>query len=337
MDTTSDTTTNPTTDTDTLPADPAEQQGAEVVTMRALVLDGFGSEDGFVLRDVPLPVPGAGQVRIRVRAIGINPLETKIRKGWMAEVMPTTFPAILGNELAGVVDGVGEGVQGIAVGDRVAGFAATGSYAEYALSRADAVARVPEDLSFEDAVTIPTGAETTRRALAPLGITRGETVVVNGAAGGVGSMAVQILVAAGVTVIGTAGEANHEYLRSLGAIPVSYGDGVGERIHAVAKQGVDAVFDVAGQGFIPVAIDLVGGTERIITISDFTAPALGVAVAAGDPGNLKADGFADVLELAAQGKIATPIARLFPFGDLVGAHRLSETGHLRGKIVVQGV
>lgn len=330
-------TTNTTTGADILPADPAGRQGPAGATMRALVLDGFGTEDGFVPRDVPLPVPGAGQVRIRVRAIGINPLETKIRKGWMAEVMPTTFPAILGNELAGVVDAVGDGVQGIAVGDRVAGFAATGSYAEYALSRADAVARVPDGLSFEHAVTIPTGAETTRRALAPLRITRGETVVVNGAAGGVGSMAVQLLVAAGVTVIGTAGEANHEYLRTLGAIPVGYGDGVGERIRAVAEQGVDAVFDVAGQGFIPVAIDLMGGTERIITISDFTAPALGVAVAAGDPTTLTADGFADVLELAAQGKIATPIAALFPFDDLAGAHRLSETGHLRGKIVVQGV
>ncbi|MPY09736.1 NADP-dependent oxidoreductase [Arthrobacter sp. KR32] len=305
--------------------------------MRALVLDGFGDEDAFSLREVPMPVAGPGEVRIRVHAIGINPLETKIRRGWMAEVMPITFPAVIGSELAGVVDSVGDGVAGFEVGDRVAGFAATGSYAEYALSRVDAVALVPANLSLEDAVTIPTGAETTRRAIAPLRIAAGETVVVNGAAGGVGSMAVQLLVADGVTVIGTAGEANHEYLRSLGAVPVAYGDGVVERIRAAAPQGVDAVFDVAGQGFIPAAIELVGGPDRIITISDFTAPGLGVAVAAGDPTRLTADGFADALDLAAQGVLSTPIAATFAFAALPDAHRLSEGGHLRGKIVVQGL
>lgn len=327
MDTTTATTTGTTTDT---AADPPG------TSMTALVLDGFGDADSFTLRKVPTPSPGPGQLRIRVHAIGINPLETKIRRGWMAEAMPTPFPAVIGNEAAGVVESVGEGVQGFLIGDRVAGFTATGSYAEFAVSRADAVAHVPVDLPLERAVAIPTGAETTRRALAPLDLRPGETVVVNGAAGGVGSMAVQLLVAAGATVIGTASDRNHDHLVSLGAVPVTYGDGVVGRIRALAPQGVDAVLDVAGQGFIPAAIELVGGTDRIITIADFGAPALGVAVAAGDPRRLTAGGFADVLERAARGDLVTPIARVFPFDGIADAHRLSETGHVRGKIVLQG-
>lgn len=329
---------NTPTDTDTS-TDTSTDKGSDsgTHTMQAMVLEHFGAADSFVQREIAKPTPAAGELVIRVRAIGINPLETKIRNGYLAEIMPTTFPAVLGNELSGVVDAVGDGVEGFAVGDRVAGFTAGGAYAEYAVSRTDAVARVPGNLSFEQAVTIPTGAETTGRALAPLAITRGETVVVNGAAGGVGSLAVQLLVADGVTVIGTASEANHEHLRSLGAIPVTYGDGVVERIRAAAPAGVDAVFDVAGQGFIPAAIELRGGTSRIITLADFSAPALGVAIAAGDPTQLTAAGVAPALERAAAGTLSTAIASTFRFGEIAEAHRLSETGHFRGKIVVQGV
>ncbi|THF83578.1 NADP-dependent oxidoreductase [Deinococcus sp. KSM4-11] len=304
--------------------------------MKATVLTGFGGTENFSVQDVPNPQAGPGQVRVRIEAIGINPLEFKIRLGWMQQFMPITFPAILGSEVAGTVDQVGEGVTDFALGDRVAGFVDSGAYAEAALARPAALIRIPPQLTFEQAVTLPLAAETAQRALAPLKIQSGETVVVNGAAGGVGTIAVQLLVQDGARVIGTASAANAEYVRSLGAEPVTYGEGALDRIRALAPQGVDAVFDVAGHGFLNDAIALRGGPDRIITIADFDAPALGIPVSGGDPGGLKADTLQRVIDLAAQGKLTTHIDHTFAFDQLPDAQAMSEAGHVRGKLVVRG-
>lgn len=263
-------------------------------------------------------------------------MEVKIRSGSMKDQMPTDFPAILGSDVAGVVDQVGAGVDGLAEGDRVAGLSASGAYAEYAVARADHLAKIPDGLDFDRAVTIPTAAETAGRVIRLLHPKAGETVVVNGAAGSVGSAAVQLLVRGAVTVIGTASEGNHDYLRQLGATPTTYGNGVEERIRELAPDGVDAVFDVTGQDFMDVAIALRGGTDRIVTISDFPAAQRGITVSYGMADQIRGTDFGYVLDLAASGEFTTEIAKTFPFEDLPAAHELSESGHLRGKIVVTG-
>ena len=304
--------------------------------MKAYVLTAFGGAENFDLRDVPAPNAGPGQVRVRVRvrAVGINPLEVKVRNGWLRDAFPTTFPAILGNEVAGTIDQLGDGVDGVAVGDRVLGFVDGGAYAEYAVARPAALAGLPDGVSFESAAALPVAAEASQRALALLDVRDGETVVVNGAAGAVGSAAVQLLVRRAVTVVGTASAANHDYLRGLGAIPVAYGEGVVERIRAAVPSGVDAVLDVAGKGFARDAIALRGGPDRIVTLADMEAPALGIAFAAGNPFALTAETLPPVVDLAAGGGFAVAIDRVFPFDAIPAAHALSEGGHLRGKIVV---
>lgn len=304
--------------------------------MKAQLLKDYGGVDQFTVGDAPTPDAESGQVRIRVHAVGLNPMEVKVRNGWLRGEMETSFPAILGTDVAGVVDQVGEGVSRLSVGDRVAGLCQSGAYAEYTIARGDSVTSIPDALDFEHAATIPTAAETSRRGIGLLDPKQGETVVVNGAAGSVGSAAVQLLVRDGVNVIGTASESNHDYLRGLGAEPTTYGDGVADRIRALAPDGVDAVFDVTDHGFIDAAIQLRGGTDRIVTISQFDAAERGVTVSYGDASKITGADFAPVVELAASGEFATEIARTFAFEDLPAAHELSEDGHLRGKIVVAG-
>ena len=304
--------------------------------MHAHVLTRFGGPESLELADLPAPEAGAGQVRVRIAAIGINPIEYKIRNGWLQEVVPTVFPAVLGSEIAGTIDQVGDGVEGFAVGDRVTGFADGGSYAAFTVTRAVTVTPIPDGLGFEQAATIPVGAETALRTVPPLGVRSGDTVVVNGAAGAVGSAAVQLLVRDGVRVVGTASGHNHDYVRALGATPVAYGDGVLDRIRAAAPQGVDAALDAGGHGFAAAAIELVGDPSRIVTTVDFEAAALGVVIAPGDLAGITAAPLGPVVALAADGGYATEISRTFPFAELPAALALSETGHVRGKIVVTG-
>jgi NADPH:quinone reductase-like Zn-dependent oxidoreductase len=282
--------------------------------------------------EVETPRPGAGQVRLRVRSAGLNPADFKIRNGWMEQVFPTTFPAIPGFEAAGVIDEVGPGVTGLAVGDEVLAFTDTGAYAEYAL--ATVAARKPEGLSWDEAAAIPVAGETAQRVLDLLGVKDGETLLVHGAAGAVGGLAVQLAAARGVTVIGTASPANDDHLRSLGAIPVAYGDGLADRVRAVAPQGVDAVFDVAGQGALPDSIELRGGTtDRIITIADPSAAQLGVTFSSG--GERSAEGLAEVAGLAAEGRIRVTVAQAFPLDDAAAAQERGATGHVRGKLTLR--
>lgn len=304
--------------------------------MKAQLLTGFGGVDQITLTEVPEPHAGPGEVRLTVEAVGINPMDVKIQHGWLQDEFDTPLPAVLGSDVVGVVDEVGTGVTAFSVGDRVVGLAEDGAYAEYAVVRSTRLAAVPDRLSADRAATIPTAAEASRRVLALLGAQAGEMVVVNGAAGSVGSAAVQLLMRDGVRVIGTAGPDNQDYLRSLGAEPVRYGDGVEERIRAFATSGVDAVFDVTGYDFVDTAIRLRGGADRIVTIADFGASERGVIVSAGDGSSITSNSFLPVLQLAAEGSFITEIAATFAFADLPAAHELSEGGHLRGKIVLHG-
>ncbi|WP_434594201.1 NADP-dependent oxidoreductase [Streptomyces sp. A5-4] len=300
--------------------------------MQAIVFNEFGGPEVLRSTETDEPHAGPGQVRVKVRAAGVNPIDYKIRRGWMESAFPTSLPAIPGSELAGVVDEVGEGVTQYAVGDEVFGWSDTGAYAEYAL--ASTVVPKPAELSWQDAVALPVASETAQRVLDLLGVTEGETLLLHGAAGVVGSVGVQLAVARGVTVIGTASPANHDHLRVLGAIPVAYGDGLAERVRAVAPQGVDAVFDAAGRGALPDSIELRGGTtDRIVTIADAAAADLGVTFSSGGTDRPQ-DRLAEHAQLAAEGGLRLTVAETFPLAQAAKAQELSESGHTRGKLVL---
>ncbi|MFH9749111.1 NADP-dependent oxidoreductase [Streptomyces anulatus] len=302
--------------------------------MEAIVYEEFGGPGVLHLERLDPPRPGPGQVRVAVRAAGVNPLDHKIRNGWMEDAFPTRLPATPGAEFAGVVLEAGEGVTEFAPGDEVLGWSATGSYATEALAEAASLARKPAGLSWEEAAALPVATDTASRVLDELVLAEGETLLLHGAGGGVGSVAVQLAVARGATVIGTASPANHDYLRVLGAVPVAYGDGLVERVRELVPEGVDAVFDASGRGALPASIELRGGTtDRIVTIADGDAAELGVAFSSGG-GGPSADRLGANARLAETGELRVEIAQVFPLADAASAHALSEGGHVRGKLVL---
>jgi NADPH:quinone reductase-like Zn-dependent oxidoreductase len=301
--------------------------------MKAVVFDEFGGPEVLQTREIDDPHAGPGEVRVAVRAAGVNPADFKVRRGWFEAMGKTTFPAVPGFELAGVVDEVGEGVTEFAVGDEVVGWAKAGSYAQRAV--AGVVAAKPANVPWEQAVALPVAGETSRRVLRELDLKQGETLLLHGAAGGVGAVAAQLAVALGATVIGTASPANHDYLRSLGVVPVEYGGGLVERVRAAAPQGVDAVFDVAGKGALPDSIELRGGTDRIVTIADPAAGDLGVTFSAGGTSaEERKAGLVEQLQQVADGVLRLNVAETFPLADAAKAQELSEAGHTAGKFVV---
>lgn len=302
--------------------------------MRAQIISGYGGPQAFEPVELPDPSAGPGELLVRVAVAAVNPLDWKVRSGALQAMLPTAFPAVLGNEIAGVVEALGAGVTEFSVGDRVVGFTTSGAYGELVVTSADRLAAIPDALSFEQAATIPTAAETAQRALALIDVRAGEAVLVNAAAGSVGSAVVQLLVAADVIVFGAASEVNHSYVQSLGAIPVRYGENLITDLAAVAPQGIDAAFDAGGRGFVDQVLLLLPA-DRIVTIVDFAAGAKGVRVAGGDPFALTAATIAPVLALAAEGRFATDAAAVMPLDRIAEAHRMSEAGHLRGKILLR--
>ncbi|MFJ5684952.1 NADP-dependent oxidoreductase [Streptomyces sp. NPDC093099] len=305
--------------------------------MQAIVFEEFGGPDVLHVKEIAEPHAGPGEIRVAVKAAGVNPMDYKIRHGWMGRVFATPLPAVPGQEIAGVVDEIGAGVTDVAVGDDVLGWSTTGAYAQYAL--AETVVRKPASLGWAEAAALPVAGETAARVLDELALREGETLLLHGAAGAVGSVAAQLATARGAIVIGTASPANHEYVRSLGAIPVTYGDGLVERVRSVAPQGVDAVFDAAGMGALPDSIELRGGTtDRIVTIADQAAAELGVPFSAGMSGGAVAGrkhaGLAENARLAAEGALRLRIAGTYPLAEAAQAQQTSEEGHARGKLVI---
>ncbi|WP_371520163.1 NADP-dependent oxidoreductase [Kitasatospora sp. NBC_01300] len=305
---------------------------------KAIAFSEYGGTDVLRPTDVELPAPGPGQVRVAVRTVGVNPLDHKVRSGSMVAAFPVSFPHVGGYELAGVVEAVGPDVTVWVPGDEVFGAVMGGAYAEQALVDADLLARKPVSLSWEEAAAIPVAAETAERVLGVLGVRAGETLLVHGAAGGVGTLLLQLARARGITVVGTAGEANHDYLRELGAIPVAYGDGLADRVRAAAPGGVDRALDAAGKGgVLPLSIELTGSADRVVTIVDFAGSAeYGVRFSGGaegvEPYHQRA--YAAVLALHEAGALRLPLHQVLPLAEAAEAHRVSEHGHLRGKIVL---
>jgi NADPH:quinone reductase-like Zn-dependent oxidoreductase len=294
--------------------------------MKAVQFAEHGDPEVLRLVDVEEPHAGPGQVRIAVRAAGVNALDWKIRRGY---VPGGDLPRGLGMDAAGVVDEVGPGVTDVAVGDAVLG-SGSATYAEHAVLTA--WAPKPESLSFEEAAGYPVPVETARRVLDRVGVRPGQTLLVSGAAGGVGTAVVQIARARGISVVGTAGAANQEYLRSLGAAATTYGDGFVERVRELAPDGVDAALDVSGSGVIPELVSLTGDAAKVLSIADFGAPEHGAQVSSKsvDP----AGAFAEAARLYEEGSLRIPVARTFPLAEAAEAHRASEAGHVTGRFVI---
>ncbi|WP_327288603.1 NADP-dependent oxidoreductase [Streptomyces sp. NBC_01198] len=301
---------------------------------KGIAFSEFGAADVLRPLDLDVPDPGPGQVRIEVRAAGVNPLDTKIRSGAMKQAFPVELPHVPGTEASGVVESVGADVTGLAVGDEVFGPTASGAYAGLALAEAVKLAVKPPSLGFPEAAALPVAAETAFRGLDELGARAGETLLVHGAGGGVGTVAVQFAVARGLRVIGTASPANHDRLRALGANPVTYGAGLVDRVRAAAPEGVDLIFDTTGLAeSLAASIELMDGTERVLSIGDaVTAGQYGVPFSAS--GGHGQDAFAEALALHAEGTLDVAIHQTYPLAEAADAQRASEAGHLAGKIIL---
>lgn len=303
--------------------------------MRAVRFSSFGGPEVLEIVDVPEPRPGPGQVRIAVRAAAVNPYDWKVRRGYMAGGATAPDAAMgLGSDVAGVVDEVAADVTAFAVGDEVLGSTAGPAYAEQALANvADLVSR-PAAVPWPVAGGLAGTGRTAYRTLKLLQVGPGETLLVHGAAGGVGFVAVQLAAAEGVRVIGTASERNHERLRSVGVTPVTYGDGLEGRVRAAAPRGVDAVLDTTGRGVLELSVRLAGGPDRVLTIADGAAAEHGVRFSSGD-GDIDMSGaLGTLVEMVAAGRLDVPVARTFSLDEVADAHRVSESGHAGGKLVL---
>ena len=299
--------------------------------MRAAQFSRYGGPEVLQIVDLPDPHPGPGQVRVTVHAAGISGSDWKLRQGVLSFGAP--LPQTTGGDVAGVVDEVGDGVTDVAIGDRVYGMADTGAAAELALMTIRTV--IPPSLGFIDAAGLPAALETATRALGQLGVKSGSTLFINGASGGIGSTAIQLATARGARVIGAASAANREYLRLLGAEPVTYGDGMAERVGALAPAGVDLALDVVGNGVLPQLIELAGGAQNVITLADFDgAKEHGVHFSNGYADGNAFHALAEVGELIETGRFWLPVDKTFPLAAIADAHRISQHGHVRGRLVI---
>ncbi|MEU1183298.1 NADP-dependent oxidoreductase [Streptomyces sp. NPDC005820] len=298
----------------------------------AVQFSSYGGTGGLRVVPVPPPTPGPGQVRLAVRAAGVNPFDWKVLQGWMRDQIPLELPSGLGSDVAGVVDAVGEGVTGLSVGDEVFGSSSTPSFAQFALADPAKLAARPTTVPWAVAGSLSGAGGTAWAVIDRLKVSEGETLLIHAASGGVGSFAVQLAVARGARVIGTAGERNHGLLRELGAVPVVYGEGLVDRVRAVAPNGVDAVLDASGRGEIPDSIELAGGPERVLTIVAFDAAGAGVQVHSGQPAGTQV--LHELMALVENGHLHVPISRTYGLGEAAAALDASQSGHVNGKLVI---
>jgi NADPH:quinone reductase-like Zn-dependent oxidoreductase len=297
--------------------------------MKAVQFAEYGGPEVLRVVEVDEPHAGAGQVRVAVRAAGVNAVDWKIRSGYLRDMVSVGLPAVTGIDAAGVVDEVGPEVSGVAVGDAVFG-SGSGTFAEHAVL-SNWVAK-PEKLSFEEAAGYPNPVETAIRILNQVGVRPGQTLLVSGASGGVGSAVLQFARQRGITVIGTASERNHDYVRSLGATPTSYGDGLVARVRALAPNGVDAALDIAGSGVIPELVALTGEPSKVVSIADFSATEHGAQVSGAVVNPVAA--FAEAARLFTDGVFSIPVERAYPLAEAADAQATSQAGHVVGRLVV---
>lgn len=301
--------------------------------MRAYVSTQYGGPENQEFQELPTPEPGPSEVRIAVRAAGVNPVDWKIRAGALGT--SGELPLVLGVEAAGVVEAVGQDVDGFAVGDEVFGSTATGSggYAQQALLSAAATARKPTGMPFTTAAVLPVAAATAYDAMAQLKLDPGTTLLVNGIGGGVGVVAAQLARDRDITVVGTASQDKRELVESLGAILVPYGDGVANRVRELLPDGVDAILDLVGGDALRAVAGLVGDPSRIVSTADpVTVADVGGAEVARDRTSTVLDA---VVALVAAGKVDSHVTEVFPLDDAGAALQSVENGHARGKVVIE--
>jgi NADPH:quinone reductase-like Zn-dependent oxidoreductase len=303
---------------------------------RAVRFDKYGGIEVLQVVEVERPAPGPGKVLVRVKAAGINPGEASIRKGLFAERWPATFPSGQGSDLAGIVEEAGPGVTNVGVGDEVIGFTENrASQAEFVLVDSGNLVPRPGNVSWEQAGALFVAGTTAFAAVRSVALSPGDTVVVSGAVGGVGSIAVQLARNAGAKVIGLASEANHTWLTDHGIIPVTYGDGVEDRIRAASGGKIDAFIDTFGGGYVELALKLGVPTNRIDTIIDFAAAAKYGVKAEGNQVAATAEVLGQLAGLLAAGRLEIPIAKVYPLAEVRDAYRELEQRHARGKIVLE--
>jgi NADPH:quinone reductase-like Zn-dependent oxidoreductase len=306
--------------------------------MKAVRFDRYGGVDVLEVREVPVPMPGAGEVRVEVKAAGINPGEAMIRQGAFDEIFPATFPSGQGSDLAGVVTEVGPGVESFSVGDEVLGFTNNrASQAQFVVVPADQLTSKPSAVSWEAAGALFVAGTTAYAAVGSVGLTPSDTVAIAGAAGGVGTIAVQLAKRAGATVLGIAGPSNDEWLAAHGVIPVNYGDGLADRLRSAAPDGrVDAFLDFFGGGYVDLAItELDIAPDRIDTIIDFPALERFGVKFVGNQDGADAAVLAELAALIAAGQLEVPIAEAIPLDEVQRAYSTLEHRHTRGKIVLR--
>ncbi|RVX43235.1 NADPH:quinone reductase-like Zn-dependent oxidoreductase [Nonomuraea polychroma] len=288
-----------------------------LVTAQAVRYRAHGGPEVLALEEIPMPQPGPGQVRVAVKAAGVNALDWKIRKGLLGT--PIDGPQSTGIELAGTIDALGPGVEGRRLGLPVYGQVPSGAAATHAIADADALSAKPDDLSYEEAAALPVAVETAHRTLDALGVRSGHTLLIHAVAGGVGLAAAQLARARGAKVVGTASERHHDFLRGLGVHPVVYGEGLKERLPGP----IDRVLDASGRGELELSVELTGDPGKVITIADpVGAGTLGVRFSTGGTTRPAADG------------VRVPVAEVVPLERAADAHRRSEDGHFLGKIVL---
>lgn len=315
------------------------------VHMATVVMAGaYGGPEVLTIADVPAAEPGPGQARIEVRGCGVNPVDYKLYSGAMGGD-PSRLPLQLGFEAAGVVAAVGPDAVGpagpVEVGDEVIAYRVSGAYAAELVAPAQAMVPKPHALGWPEASGLMLAGATAWHALAATSVARGTTLLVHGASGGVGLMVVQLALARGATVIGTASPARHDLLRDFGAIPVTYGDGLADRVRVAAPQGVDAALDLVGTDeAIDVSADLVADRKRIATIA---APRrgleLGMKVLGGAPGadpgtELRNAARPELARLAGEGTLRVLVSQTFLLENAAAAHRAIMAGHTLGKIAL---
>ncbi|WET76393.1 NADP-dependent oxidoreductase [Amycolatopsis sp. QT-25] len=295
--------------------------------MRKVIFTEFGGPEVLRLVDAEAPHAGPGQVRIAVRAAGVNPVDWRVREGQVLGAHPTVLPSGVGLDAAGVVDEIGEGVADVEIGDSVFG-AGSDTYAEFAVLTAWAV--TPEGLTFAEAAGYPSVVETALRLIREVGVRPGETLLVSGASGGVGSAVLQIAREHGIAVIGTASAANQDYLRGLGAVATTYGEGWVERVRRLGR--VDAALDLAGAGVLAELVELTRDPGKVLTIADLSAPRLGIRFS-GVAGSVP-DALAEAVDLISQGRLHIPVEKSYSLADAAAAHVDSHAGHTRGRRVI---
>jgi NADPH:quinone reductase-like Zn-dependent oxidoreductase len=297
--------------------------------MRALQYKSYGGPEVLEVGQAPDVHPTAGTVRVQVRASSVNPIDWKIRAGYLSGGKPLEGPGYPGLDAAGVVDEVGEGVTDVVVGDDVFGLGSA-TNAEFAILQY--YAKKPASVDWAAAAAAGVAAETAIRAFELVGVKNGGTVFIDGGAGGVGSVAVQIALARGASVIASAGAGNQDYLREIGATPVLYGDGMVERVRAIAPDGVDAVFDTAGKTALADLISLVPEPAKVVTIANFAPGDSGVQLTTGRSPRAN-EALAETASLLQSNKLVVKF-QTFPLDRAAEAHDISQNGHIRGKLVL---